>query len=39
VGRLRYGTIDVAIGTMGFMHEAVDTQEIKRPWKKFLVIF
>lgn len=38
VGRLKYGTLDVAIGTMGFKHEPVDTQGIKRPWKKFLII-
>ena len=30
VGRLKYGTLDVAIGTMGFKHEAVDTREIKK---------
>ena len=30
VGRLKYGSLDVAIGTMGFKHAPVDTQAIKK---------
>jgi acetoacetate decarboxylase len=30
VGRLKYGSLDVAIGTMGFKHEPADTRIIKK---------
>lgn len=30
VGRLKYGSIDVAIGTMGFKHEPVDTGALQK---------
>ncbi|MDD5711824.1 MAG: acetoacetate decarboxylase [Smithellaceae bacterium] len=30
VGRLKYGSVDVAIGTMGFKYEPVDKQAIKK---------
>jgi len=30
VGRLKYGSIDVAIGTMGFKHAPVDTRAIQK---------
>ncbi|HQM44493.1 MAG TPA: acetoacetate decarboxylase [Smithellaceae bacterium] len=30
VGRLKYGSVDVAIGTMGFKYQPVDTQSIKK---------
>ncbi len=30
LGRLKYGTVDVAIGTMGFKHQPADAQAIKK---------